>query len=188
MYKTKVRNAYSNMMRRCYNPADKSYPNYGGRGIVVCDSWRRGLDFFRRDMGDPPTSAHTLDRIDNDGPYSPENCQWATNLEQQTRRTDNVYITAAGETLHLAEWARRAGVTAGTIYRRRRDGWTDTEAVLGRDSGAYARGFGRKRGRKAFLVSDDGIVMTLKEHAARLGVGYGTLYARFKRGDFGAKV
>ena len=98
------------MVARCQNPRAQSYHNYGGRGITVCDRWLESFENFYADMGDRPSKQHTLDRIDNDGPYSPENCRWATWEEQANNRRNNVWIEFQGERLSAAQWSRRLGV------------------------------------------------------------------------------
>jgi hypothetical protein len=105
--------AHRNMLTRCYNPKHKSYKNYEGRRIRVCDRWRlgengkSGFECFLSDMGSKPSLRHTLDRIDNDGIYEPVNCRWATRLEQQNNKRTNHFITMAGRTMSIAAWARK---------------------------------------------------------------------------------
>lgn len=115
------------MKRRCLSPDEPCYPDYGGRGITICERW---LTFgnFLADMGQPPKSM-TIDRIDVNGPYSPGNCRWLDRAAQNRNRRDNVTITARGETLCLSEWARRVGISPQTLSRRLARGW-DGERIL----------------------------------------------------------
>jgi hypothetical protein len=84
--KRKVRDAYNAMLRRCYNPDASNYKWYGARGIVVCERWLNSRTAFILDMGMPPTEKHSLDRINPAGNYEPNNCRWATALEQTRNR------------------------------------------------------------------------------------------------------
>ena len=100
--------AWHHMKSRCNKPSEKSYMNYGGRGIKVCDRWqdeKRGFVNFIEDIGMKPSKEYTLDRIDNNGNYEPSNCRWATRKEQARNTRQNKYITHAGKTLVVAEWA-----------------------------------------------------------------------------------
>jgi len=104
---------------RCYDAQQTSYPNYGGRGIRVCDRW---LDFvaFLSDMGPRPSPVFSIDRIDNDGDYTPENCRWATRAQQQ-HNTRQVRILSLGrESMCLKEWARKIGITPAALRGRLR--------------------------------------------------------------------
>lgn len=116
--KSKVYDSWRASIKRCHNPKNHAYHLYGGRGIKVCDRWRYSFDAFLEDMGHPPTSRHSLDRIDTNGDYEPGNCRWATQLEQSNNQRTNRRITFQGETLTIAEWSRRTGIKPQTIRMR----------------------------------------------------------------------
>lgn len=117
------------MKNRCYNSKHKSYKDYGARGIVVCDRWRESCENFLEDMGQPPTGL-SLGRIDNNGPYSPENCQWETPIEQASNKRTSRLVTAFGKTQTLAKWAKESGLYQGTIsVRLDYHGYTPEEAL-----------------------------------------------------------
>jgi hypothetical protein len=107
------------MITRCERPAASDYDRYGGRGISVCDRWRgrEGFANFLADMGERPLGM-TIDRIDNDGNYSPRNCRWATGLEQQRNRSISRLVLVDGEDITLEEASRRLGVAKTVIVAR----------------------------------------------------------------------
>lgn len=111
-----------NMQTRCYNAKYRDFHRYGGRGIRVCDRWRGSFDMFLEDMG-PRPDGMTLERIDNDCGYSPENCRWASPAEQARNRRSTITATVAGETLIAKDWISRLGISPNAFYTRaRRDG------------------------------------------------------------------
>jgi hypothetical protein len=122
MAKTKIYSAWRQMRQRCENPKDPAFANYGGRGIKVCDRWQ-SFDKFYEDMGWPPYGA-TLDRIDNEGPYSPENCRWASWREQHANKRTNRVLEAFGRTQTLQQWADEYRLPLTTLRNRiDRGGW-----------------------------------------------------------------
>lgn len=124
------------MMSRCYNPNNSGYHNYGGRGIKVCKRWH-DIETLYLDMGEKP-EGHSIDRIDNDGDYCPENCRWATKKEQNRNRRDNVVLTYKGERKTLIEWAESLGMTYCTLYLRIRRGWSIERAFTQPPRGKHA--------------------------------------------------
>lgn len=116
------------MLARCNNPKHKSFHDYGGRGIKVCERWMTAANFFA-DMGQRPSARHTIERINNSGNYEPSNCRWATMAEQCKNRRNSVVVTAAGQALSLSEWAQKTGIGLSTIKERLRNGWSPDRAV-----------------------------------------------------------
>lgn len=94
------------MKARCTNPKATNFAYYGGRGIAVCERWLTSFEDFLADMGPRPTPDHSLNRIDNDGPYAPQNCRWATKQEQANNKRSNRYVIIDGSRLTLAAAAR----------------------------------------------------------------------------------
>jgi hypothetical protein len=127
MFGTPTYNIWRGMVARCTNPNSHRWAEYGARGIKVCDSWRR-FENFLADMGVRPDGC-SIDRIDGRKGYSPENCRWATDAEQQRNRSNNRPITALGKTLLVVEWAEETGIPATTIYKRLELGWDAERAV-----------------------------------------------------------
>jgi len=117
------------MKRRCYNPNTPYYHLYGGRNITVCGRWKDSFVNFLADMGPKPSPEHTIDRIDNDGNYEPDNCRWATKMEQSHNSRKARLITYNGETLCLREWARRLGIGHMALSTRLNRGWSLKKAL-----------------------------------------------------------
>jgi hypothetical protein len=120
--------AWENMKSRCSNPNSTGYDSYGGRGISFCERWRV-FESFVEDMGAKPSPKHSLDRIDVNGDYCPENCRWATPQEQSINKRNNRLLTLRGESMRIDEWADRLGVRANTIACRLHRGWNEEDAL-----------------------------------------------------------
>ena len=117
------------MKQRCGNPRFPKYASYGGRGIAVCQRWLHDFGAVLADVGTRPSPRHTLERVDNDGPYSPENVTWALPQRQGRNKRNNVKVSYRGETLCLIEWAERTGIDISTLSYRFRRGWSPEAAL-----------------------------------------------------------
>lgn len=113
---TKTYTTWQHIVNRCTNPRDRSYPNYGGRGIKLCQRWRLFENFFA-DMGECPVGL-MIDRIDNNGDYVPGNCRWTDRKTQNRNTRANRLITFASRTQCMAAWAEELGVKAWKIRDR----------------------------------------------------------------------
>lgn len=126
--KTQIYQIWAGIISRCCNPNIPNYCDYGGRGITVCDRWRNSFEKFYSDMGDRPRGM-SIERIDNDSVYSPENCKWATRAEQSRNRRNNRHLTLNGQTRCLSEWSKITGLHPITITSRLNRGWSEERAL-----------------------------------------------------------
>ncbi len=159
---------WTSMRSRCNCPTNHAYKDYGGRGIKVCQRWDEAFQPFLEDMGRRPSPQHSLDRIDNDSGYSPENCRWATKTEQANNRRWNTRYTIGDRTLTISEWAREHGLAPNRVGSRLERGWP-IEAALGLLQSAQRYEY-------------DGKSMTLPEWATEVGLKYFTLFRRLGLG------
>lgn len=121
------------MIERCTNQNSDCYQNYGGRGINVCPAWRDSFATFLHDMGPRPSPKHSIERVDNSKGYAPDNCRWATAIEQANNKRNNTLVTFDGLTLTAAQaWRLHAhpSVSFKTFKSRLKNGWNDQKALL----------------------------------------------------------
>ena len=119
------------MIMRCHNPNRKEYKNYGGRGITVCDEWRTNRQsFYEWALNNGYSDVLTINRIDNNKGYCPENCKWVTMEVQRRNKRTNVLLTLNGKTKIMADFAREYGLNPDTVQRRLKLGWSTEKALL----------------------------------------------------------
>lgn len=129
MNKSPEHRAWVHMRQRCTNPRKREWPHYGGRGIKVCDRWMASFVAFFADVGQRPSPAHSIDRINVDGDYEPGNVRWATQ-QQQVENTRTVrLVTIDGKTQTVAAWEREKGLSKGQVRSREAAGWTLVDAI-----------------------------------------------------------
>lgn len=116
--RTKEYGIWVGMKMRCSNPNERSYPDYGGRGITICDRWKESFEAFYADMGPRPSDDHSIDRIKNNLGYGPMNCRWATDMEQVNNRRNTRLVTIDGVTKPLKEWCHEYGMRYTSVLRR----------------------------------------------------------------------
>ena len=123
---------WNSMISRCENPSSSSYENYGARGISVCPEWRESFEAFFKDMGERPSKEHSIDRVDNDGDYTPRNCRWASRRQQHLNKRNTVWVEYRGGKIQATELARELGIKPDTFLARLRRGFSIDEAVKAR--------------------------------------------------------
>lgn len=166
---TSLYNTWRSIRQRCLNPQHKHYHRYGGRGITMCEAWAASYEAFKADVGEP-ASGMSLDRIDNNGNYEPNNVRWATRKAQANNRTTNVVVEHDGKSMTLKQWAEHLGWKYGLLGSRWKKGVRGAELFAPPE---YTRG--------AF-IEFNGEVHTLPEWEKISGVKYQTLRWRAKHG------
>jgi len=154
--------------QRCCNPNSLDYPDYGGRGITVCERWMNSFENFYRDMGDRPSPEHMIERIDNDAGYSPDNCIWATIEVQANNKRTSHRLTHNGETHTVTEWSRILNINQGTLEKRIRSGWPIHRAF---DPTMHPPG-------KLSMIEFQGEKHHMSEWARRIGITPNALWKR----------
>lgn len=121
---------WNSMKQRCENPNAISYPRYGGKGITVCEEWKKSFIAFRDwALSHGYADNLTIDRKSNSGNYCPENCRWVTNKEQQNNTSYNRLYTYNGETFNIMQWAEKMGMHPNMLYKRLLRGWSIEKAL-----------------------------------------------------------
>lgn len=124
----RVYNLYQSMVNRCHSPNHISYKNYGAKGVRVCDRWLNSFESFIEDMG-VPNPNDSIDRINNNLGYHPDNCRWVGKEKQNRNKSNNIKLTFSGRTMNMADWAREINIGISTLYARYKAGWSDDRII-----------------------------------------------------------
>lgn len=167
---TRLYRIWDGMINRCHRKTSRNYANYGGRGITVCEEWRKDFsEFMRWALANGYRDDLTLERKDNDIGYCPENCCWITFKDQQNHKRDNHLITYKGETHNIAEWSEITGIYFGTIASRVKLGW-DAEAIFSTPV------------QKQRTITFNGETHTVSEWSEITGIKKHTIHSRMRNG------
>lgn len=139
--------SWRSMRDRCLNKAHHNYPRYGGRGITICPEWD-DFEAFLADMGERPSQEYTIDRIDVNRNYAPDNCRWADAKAQGLNRRDTKWLTYRGETLSTKDMAEKYGIPRTALTKRLARGWDVETAISKPVQEKKPNGAGRKRDQK----------------------------------------
>lgn len=160
---------YKTMINRCYNEKVVKYPRYGGRGIKVCPEWLASFETFYKDMGPRPSDDHSIERKDNDGDYCPDNCRWATRIEQANNKSNSVlFDDGSGFLRSITEIAQLAELPRATIASRIYNKSTRVPVM--------------SAVREPIKYEYGGEILTLAQWAGRSGLTYKNLHQRLSKG------
>lgn len=128
---SRIHNIWKGMKERCYNPNHEQYKDYGGRGILICDEWKDDfLLFYNWAINNDYQNNLTIDRIDNNGNYEPNNCKWSTRKEQGNNQRTNHLLTYNNKTQTISQWADEVGLNNHTLQTRISRGWSIEDALF----------------------------------------------------------
>ena len=167
---------WKSMKVRCLNKNNKSYRDYGGRGISVCSEWQESFSsFYEWSINNGYKENLTLDRINFNGNYAPDNCKWSTLKEQMNNTRKNIFLEYDGDTKTVKEWAETLGVSQYTLYSRVKKGWSIADII-------------EKPIRRKRIITINGESHSIEEWAEISGIPVRTLYNRVKRNETGKKL
>lgn len=121
--------AWKKMKARCHNPKSNRYHTNGARGIRICKKWKNSFQNFINDVGKRPSKNHSIDRIDNNGNYTPSNCRWATEEQQANNKSTSVVLSAFGRKMTISQWSKSRKIPYARIIGRLRLGWSHRKAL-----------------------------------------------------------
>jgi hypothetical protein len=167
---------WNNMIQRCTNPESSNYSDYGGRGITVCERWLNSVGDFINDMGPRPSLDHTLDRRENDKGYYKENCRWATRVEQNNNRRNNVFYEYKGQKYTIPQLAElpvviEKGISVTTLAARITRSKYSVEEALSKEVKIYS----------IPTYTHNGVTKTICEWAKEYKIDYHKFYRRLLR-------
>lgn len=168
---TRLFSVYNTMKERCYNPSNHKYYRYGARGIKVCDEWLcNPKSFFDWAQNNGYKEGLTIDRINNDGDYCPNNCRWSNAITQGNNKSNNVKYEYNGTTKTIREWADSLGISYAAVKSRIARGTFDQLFNV--------------KSANTHLVTYSDVTMSVKEWADFLDMNYTAVRSRVQRGNF----
>lgn len=173
-----LRRKYLSMIQRCHNPKSSGYVKYGAKGTRVCDEWLNNYEKFKEwALSTGYKLGMTIDRIDNTKGYSPDNCRWATNIEQANNRTTNINITYKNKTMTLKQWCHELNLKYNTIFARYQMGYTGDELFYNGDVKEIC-----KIRTCQFSLTLNGVTKLGSEWADELRIPYKLVKLRYDKG------
>ncbi len=175
---TRLYHIWCGIRERCYTTTSKSYPHYGGRGIKMCDEWFNDFEIFEKWAlangydENAPKGQCTIDRIDVNKGYSPDNCRWISLSEQSDNRTNTIYLTHNGKTQTLLQWSKELNINPKTMATRYFKGWTVEKMLTCQTN--------ERRGKNT--IEYQGEVHSLGFWARKLGLSEATIWRRYSKG------